>query len=363
MIVIQIFLVFIYMCVMPYFIGCLFVPGKDGAESESPRVALKTAAGLMVSYSIYEVLTLLFIAFGDGGGFRRLSCIFMTVTGGLSVAGLFFQIYGYKKKHKDKGRKKVTFRKPDGYMIAGICLILIQIGAILLMATPDKDDAFYSGLSSMSLAHDYLLEYNAYSGQMVQAISARYKISALPVYQATLSLFAGNLHHLFITHNLFPLFYMPLAYGLYYRIGKGFLAEEKMEGADGKFLFCFALLHMVGNYFVFSPENFLVTRIWQGKALFVAIGIPFLWHYGRLALLGWAGGTHIGKTAAYRYWFLVACGLMAFTFMGETGLFLGPFMLGCLTLAFCIVYRKWKPVIPAVICCLPSLVLVLKFLV
>lgn len=361
MIVIQIFLVFIYMCVMPYFTGCLFVPGRDRVEG--PRVAFKTAAGLMVIYCVYEVLTLLFLAFGEGGGFRLLSGVFMAVTGLLSVGGFFFWICEYRKNSKDKDREKVTFRKPDGYMIAAICLILIQIGAILIMATPDKDDAFYSGLSSMSLAHDYLLEYNAYSGQMGQVISARYKISALPLYQATLSLFAGNLHHLFITHNLFPLFYMPLAYGLFYRIGSSFLAEEKIEGAEGKFLFCFALLHMVGNYYVFSPENFLVTRIWQGKALFVAVGVPFLWHYGRLALLGTAWKTHMGRTAVCRYWFLVACALIAFAFMGETGLFLGPFMLGCLTLAFCIGYKKWKPIIPAVICCLPPLVLVVKFLI
>lgn len=357
MIVIQILLVFCYMCLMPYLIGCLFVSGKD--RMEKPGIVFKTVSGIMVTYCVYEILTLYFLLLEDGGGFRRLSKVFMVVFVILALAGAVRQIYNNKKY----GSPKIKYHKPDVYMILAIGMILIQIGAILFMATPDKDDAFYSGLSSMSLAHDYLLEYNAYSGQMVQEISNRYKITALPLYQATLSLFSGNLHHLFITHNLFPLFYMPLAYGIFYRIGKSMLAEEKVQGAEGKFLFAFSLLHMVGNYFVFSPENFLVTRIWQGKALFVVFGVPFLWHYGRLALSACSGTLKVAVSEQLKYWVLVACGLMAVTFMGETGLFLGPFMLGCLTLAACIVYKKWKIIIPAILCCVPQVVLLVKFLV
>lgn len=349
MIVIQSILVFFYMCVIPYFIGCLLAVGMDRRRGWG--VSFKLTAGLMTCYCIYEVLVLLFTVFGEGGGFYCLSLVFLVIMVLLGLAGLMLEIYNYRKY----GKKQFVIQKPDGYMIAALCLIVIQIGAILLMATPDKDDAFYSGLSSMSLAHDYLLEYNAYGGMMTGAISARYKISALPIYQATLSLLSGRLHHLFITHNLFPLFYMPLAYSLYYQVGREFLKDEGMEGAEGKFLCCFAILHMVGNYFVFSPENFLVTRIWQGKALFVAVGIPYLWHCVGQALAG-------SGRAAVRYWLLVACALMAVTFMGETGLFLGPFMLSCQTLAFCIQHKKWKPCVGAVLCCLPQLYLLLKFL-
>ena len=41
-----------------------------------------------------------------------------------------------------------------------------------------------------------------------------------------------------------------------------------------RYFFFFALLHLVGNTFVFSPQNFLVTRIWQGKAVVAAVLIP-----------------------------------------------------------------------------------------
>lgn len=194
---------------------------------------------------------------------------------------------------------------------------------------------------------------------MTNPISRRYMISALPIWQAGLSFYSG-LHHLVITHNLFPLFYMPLAYGLYYRMGKRFLQREGNLGAQGKFMFFFALMHMIGNYYVFSPENFLVTRMWQGKALFAAIGIPTLWLCGQAALL--PDGEIMSKAERMKIWVLLACVLLACTFMGETGLFLGPFLLGCQTLAACLLTKKWNKILPAVLCCIPEVLLFVIYL-
>ena len=244
----------------------------------------------------------------------------------------------------------------------GILLIAVQIFAILWMATPDKDDAFYSGLSSMSLSYDYVLQKDAYNGLMAKTISRRYVLSALPIYQATLSLMSDGLHHLVITHNLFPLFYMPLAYGLYYQLGKRMLKKEGKQQAGGKFLCCLALLHMIGNYYVFSPENFLVTRIWQGKGLFVALGIPYIWYFGCLALEATYEKQVYTRRERLSCWILLAAGMLACSFMGETGLYLAPFLLGCLVLAMSIVYRKWQGILPAVLCCLPEAALAVLYL-
>lgn len=347
MIIVQIILATIHMCLIPYLIGYLILPGREKAEA--PVFALRLAGGLMASYALYEVLALMCGCMGKGLRFVTKAFLLLTVL--LAVLGLVLWI----RNRKPGAFKPVLPRDP--YMIAACVLVIIQIAAILFMATPDKDDAFYSGLSSMSLSYDYLLEYDAYSGQMNEPISARYALSALPLYQASLSLLSAGLHHLFISHNLFPLFYMPLAYALYYCIAKRLFEKEGIEGAQGKFMFCFSLMHMIGNYYVFSPENFLVTRMWQGKALFAALGIPFLWHYAELALSCSSRAVKVKRAETFKYWGRVLCGLLAAAFMGETGLYLGVFMLACQTLAFCIVNKTLRGVIPAVICCLPSGVL------
>ena len=54
--------------------------------------------------------------------------------------------------------------------------------------------------------------------------------------------------------------------------------------------------------------------------------------------------------------------MLACSFMGETGLYLAPFLLGCLVLAMSIVYRKWKEILPAVLCCLPEAALAVLYL-
>ena len=53
MIVIQVLLCFCYMCVIPYLIGCLFV---DGQKDVGNVTILRTVAGLMISYAVYEIL-------------------------------------------------------------------------------------------------------------------------------------------------------------------------------------------------------------------------------------------------------------------------------------------------------------------
>lgn len=352
MMILQIIFAFFHMCVVPYLTGRAILHRRSGGEYAGG--AYTVAAGLMVSWSLYEILALTIQK--AGGGFRVLSTVYLVLSLLFAAMGV---ICVWKEDGKGFAKKIFSFSKPDAYMIAAYILIAVQIGAVLVMATPDMDDAFYSGLSSMSLAHDYILEYDAYGGRMLNVISKRYMISALPIWQASLSHYT-RMHHLIITHNLFPLFYMPLAYGLYYRMGKRFLQREGNMGAQGKFLFFFALMHMIGNYYVFSPENFLVTRMWQGKALFAAIGIPVLWLCGQNALF--AVEERMKKSDRFKVWGLVACVLLACTFMGETGLFLGPFLLGCQTLVACYMTKKWKKIIPAVLSCLPEVLLFLIYL-
>lgn len=352
MIVLQGCLVMFHMCLVPYLIGRVVLHQKR--PEDDMGVAYTLSAGLMVSWTLYEVLALMLPKMGYG--FRTLSMTYLLVTVLFALAGA---VCVWKEDGKGFAKKIFRMGRPDGYMIAAFGLILVQIGAIFIMATPDMDDAFYSGLSSISLSKDCILELDAYAGRMTTPISRRYMISALPIWQASLSLWSG-LHHLVITHNLFPLFYMPLAYGLYYRMGKHFLQREGNIGAQGKFLFFFALMHMIGNYYVFSPENFLVTRMWQGKALFAAVGIPTLWLCGQEALF--SEEKTKSKAVRIKTWILLTCVLLACTFMGETGLFLGPFLLGCQTLAACFVTKKWKKILPAVLCCLPEVVLFVVYL-
>ena len=81
MIALQILVVFVHMCVIPYFIGRLVVP-KSGT-------VLKTVAGIMVSYAVYEVIMLSMQMAGKG--FRFVTYSYVTVSTVLALLGLFFK--------------------------------------------------------------------------------------------------------------------------------------------------------------------------------------------------------------------------------------------------------------------------------
>lgn len=326
MIIVQILLAFFWMCIVPAFTGCLFT--KLFCKTKKWNLILVTAMGLLVQYALYEGLAVVFILLDKS--FRLLTKLYAAGGLFLAAAGAVLLFLNRKElKAYLADRKKLWVdgeKKTDWYLLLAIVMIVIQLGAILLWATPDSDDAFYSGLSSMCLAGDYVLKYDAYNGQMKVAIIDRYAISALPPYQASLQLLCGDLHHLFITHNLFPLFYMPLAYGLFYLVGQVIAGGNKKE--SHRYLFYFALLHLFGNTFVFSPQNFLVTRIWQGKALFICISLPVCY----LLLSGLFACRQMKDRILYAV--LLFLTLIGTVFMGETGLFLGPLMVLAMSLAY-----------------------------
>ena len=70
------------MCVIPYLIGCLFV---DGQKDVGNVTILRTVAGLMISYAVYEILEVGFQL--KNGSFRLLSLLFLLVSALLALAG------------------------------------------------------------------------------------------------------------------------------------------------------------------------------------------------------------------------------------------------------------------------------------
>ncbi|MBR4759706.1 MAG: hypothetical protein IK078_06125 [Lachnospiraceae bacterium] len=333
-------------------------------QEEKASVAFLLGCGIALHYAAYEFLTL-------AGkplhlGMRKVSLIF--AAGAVLLAGCGLRMLIKNRSSVRNWEWKKLLKDPCFYPAAG--LVIWHVLAILIFAVPDPDDAFYSSLSSMSYAYDLLLEKDAYIGLMNQAIQKRYAFSALPIYQAGLSWLSGGLHHLVITHNLFPLVYIPLGYGLYTDIVRIWIRqrEDRLLSRDEKddskdfassidettlcvrVLLTLAVLHTVGDYFIFSQEAYLMTRMWQGKGLFAAIGIPLLFlavHYAkRRGIIGYA---------------MVLVTMIAIVFMGGTGLFLAPVELMLLQTAMWLMSKEKKKdikyILLAIVCCLPELVL------
>ena len=367
----------IWMCVLPFFGGCVLLPFFRKQE-EKVSVAFLLGCGIAIHYAAYEFLTL-------AGrplhlGMRKVSLIFAAGALALAVFGIWMLL-----KNRGSVRAwewKKLLKDPCFYPAAG--LVIWHVLTVLIFSVPDPDDAFYSSLSSMSFAYDLLLEKDAYIGLMNQAIQKRYAFSALPIYQAGLSWLSGGLHHLVISHNLFPLVYIPLGYGLYTDFVRLLVrrredcrlsgdGEDINEGNDEKkesrkvdrnndvsvtcettlcvrALLTLAVLHTVGDYYIFSQEAYLMTRMWQGKGLFAAVGIPLLFltvlYAQKRGIMGYA---------------MVLVTMIAIVFMGGTGLFLAPVELMLLQAAMWLLSgekkKDLKYILLALICCLPELVL------
>jgi hypothetical protein len=100
---------------------------------------------------------------------------------------------------------------------------------------------------------------------------SQYRFESWELLMATLSKVSG-LGVAELAHTVLPFTLILLSYISYASLAKQFLPSRFLP----LFLIVLSLFHMFGGYSQYSQGSFLLTRIWQGKAILLHIIIPFL---------------------------------------------------------------------------------------
>ncbi len=255
-------------------------------------------------------------------------------------------------------RKNLLFLLKDTYyelrsqsplFYAALILILIQIFAYVFFMTIDQDDAFFVATAADAIQYDTMYQVEPYIGYRAYVLPYRYVLSPMPMFYAFLAKFTG-FHAAVIAHTVLPVFLVSTAYMVYYLI-----AEQLFHGKKdsvGLFLVLLSVIHISSYYSVYTQGTFLLTRIWQGKAILAAILLPFLFYNCFM--------QHLPEREKGG-WAVCLLTVLSCCMVSSMGIVLAPILCGLFAVLFGVFGRNWRYLLGSIICVLPSLVLALIY--
>lgn len=298
-------------------------------------------AGLLLMLAVAQLLIL-------PGIFRKLSLhlvtlLFAIVMGLCAVYGLY-GFAGSAGSYGKRLRKSIPEISPWMWIAAG--MILVQIGVCVYYAHMDADDAFYVATATTSVHTDSIFAYNPYSGAEYAVFPRRYVLSPFPVLLAVISQLSGGLHPAVTAHTIYPVVFLLAAYLVYHQFGRLWFAEKRRE--QGVFLLFCAVIIWFSGFSVYTGGNFMLVRIWQGKAVLAAVILPFLIYLGLVLML---------EDQLEYPWLLLAMANLAACHVSSMGIMLAPVVTGLFVLLALVKNRSPRRFLYGILCCMPSLLL------
>ena len=334
--IIKIILLMIWLVIIPLYIGVLFTK-KQRTDSNSPFMAY--LSGMIALMALFQILYIPMV-------FLETSLDALIIVWG-SVAGLL-AFYSLLKNRTLKAYRSYFIKEIKSYtpvMWFVFLFILMQIALFAMTQHMDGDDAFYVGTALEAWKNNNMFQVEPYTGALYTEFPARYVLSSFAIFTAAYAKISG-FHPTIVAHTILPCILVPMAYAIYYLLGKHFFKNNRR--AITLFLFFIGMLHSFGYYSVYSMSTFLVQRIWQGKAVLASILIPFLF----LLML-----KTFKEKGGKGEWILVFISVITACMVSPMGVALGAIVVGSFGLAYTLAERNYKYLLYTAISILPCAIL------
>ena len=338
---IRVLLTIIFITVFPAIVGSMYLTLAEGGRVR--RLAFSWIYGQMTLWAAFLLLGIPMILMEKN--YAQVRTAYAVLSGVLCLIGAVVTALRLtRKKGEGKAERGAALSKAAKLLwIAFAVLFLVQIVCALFLAYNDGDDSYYVAITTYCQGEKPLYRTIPYTGYSTE-LSVRHALAPFPVWVALLAEISG-LGGAAASHLIMPVFVLSLAYALFYLIGtKLFGAKENAKDWQVPLFLCFAaLLVLFGGYSLYSPENFLLVRAQQGKAVFASVVIPSLIYLLMLLLERMERGEKQSKLI----WLLVVFAMTSGCLCTSLGGFMLCVLLGLTTLCAAILYRKWKVLIGA----------------
>lgn len=259
---------------MPFVVGQLWT---RQFKEHACTIAFSFVCGVVTMFAVFEVLAVPMILLQKPFHILYLSwlvCIWIiTFVSGIwnyrSIIQTFRLKYGQLKTIT--GRERLVW-------VVAILLILFQTWLLAGNMHTDTDDARFVAEAMEAYEKDTMLQYHPLTGEFLgQPIGEMSKDipAPFPFFYALL----GKLFHLIPTiaaHVVLPALLIPLAYLVYFLIGRYLLKGNRLY--VGLFLGLLSLIHLFAFESIYSAGYTLLTIIWQGRSVLAMIILPFTWY-------------------------------------------------------------------------------------
>lgn len=317
MIIVKNLIILVVMGIVPFLLGRL-VTYKDRTMLEK-NIICSYIIGFFTMLAVFQMicvpLTYMYASF------RLLVTIYSSVI----TIMCFISIYMNRNKSKLSFGEK--WKKYEWIYVGIFCvLMIVQLYHALFYEASymSADDFDYVVYATSALQDDKIYTANVITGENI-ALNPKRTLNSYLIFIAYLAKVSG-FHTTIIAHTILPVVLIMAAYGVYY-----LLADYLFEKRDNKLIFMIilAVLNIYGEYSHYSMTFRLLGTIWQGKAIAISIGIPFLF-----ILLQKIFQAKYSRRGIW-YLLLVTTGMCSLTMMG-----VGFSIPVILLMAF--VYGIWK---------------------
>lgn len=331
--VIKGFLAVLWLAAVPASVGLLFTGRKQLKISEL------FLHGYILLFAVMEILVLPMILLKMP--LHILTSVYGILAAGFAAGGLLL----WKKKNSSKNLLG-NMERPSIYFWMAVLVIVLQVLMCAAMAHMDADDCFYVAAATTDVHTDSIFAVDPYTGCEYRVLPRRYVLSPFPVFLAVASRLSGGMHPAVMAHMVFPVIFLPMAYMVQYCLAEKMFSGERK--AKDIYLLLTACICSFSGYSVYNTGNFQMVRIWQGKAVLASVLLPYLLY---LCISIFFGEKRKNSWTAL---FLtnISCCLLS-----SMGIILAPLMTGCFLAASSVMQREWKTAAKGLLCCLPSIVL------
>ena len=233
---------------------------------------------------------------------------------------------------------------------AAIVIIILQTYVSVRYMHLDQDDAFYVATASTAVHTDTLMEVDPYMGFKYEVLPSRYVLSPFPVFTAVWSSLI-QIHPTILAHTVLPGVFIPMAYLVYFLLGKRFFANSKRQ--QGTFLLLCAIIQMFSYYSVYTSGSFLLFRIWQGKAVLVNVLLPLAFYFAIRT---------VKDNSNKADWVMLFFICTASCLVSSMGIMLTPIMIGIFVLMYAIKPFRKEIVSKSILCCSINIICALIYL-
>ncbi len=327
---------------VPFFLGMIPV-SYTGKQHQTP--AFVWLSGWLVMFTVFELVGIPFILLQKK--YSTLVLVYSIVIGCLVIISLFVGRGLWKKLFSFWGQRKKNKWSIIGWIVFG-ALLAFQVYMAVFYEYYDGDDAYYLAVPVLSDAFDTMYLRDCYTGYNYD-LDIRHAMSPVPIFIGWLSKLSG-IHPTIIAHSVLSVAWLLLMYSVYAEMSK--LLFKKKEQYRSLFMCLLALWYLFGNVTISTAETFIMTRTWQGKALFAGVLLPCIY----LCFL-----MLVEKRETKGAWLLLVMLGISSVFATSVAFMLVPTMYGLGSVFIGWRKRDWRFVFKMFFACIPVLMLALCF--
>ncbi len=229
-----------------------------------------------------------------------------------------------------------------------IASVLAQMVFFYFYNHMNGDDSYYIAQSVITDFVDTMYQRDAYTGTPM-GLDVRHALSVLPIFVTWLGRVCG-LHAATAAHAVLGPVLLAICYSTYALIGRALFSKNR--NVVPLFVLLVQVWYVWSNVSIFTPETFLYTRTWQGKAVFANIILPLAFYLLYRLLTEWK--------AVYMALLIILS--VAGIFTTTASVYLLSALYGITALYCLITQRRWKKCLCIAVCVIPAVLYGLVYL-